>query len=174
METKLEAIERIEDLIGLVTAKFGEEDAGEQKWMSDLCSPAAQRILAGLSVQSLHLLDAVPADDGTDASVNIVGLARVTGVPKGTVSKAVQRFVDQGAVVRHQRSDNRKEVHLRLTPVGEEIQRAHRSLHKQMGAGLSEFMDRYTASELSVITRVLDDLLRMPRDGLRFRPDLLD
>lgn len=174
METKAEAIGRIEELIGLVTTRFSEEDADEQKWMSGMCSPAAQRIVAGLSVQSLHLLDDVPADDGTDASVNIVELSRVTGVPKGTVSKAVQRLVDQGVIVRHRRSDNRKEVHLRLTPLGEEIQRAHRSLHQQMGAGLGEFMDRYTASELTVIARVLDDLRRMPREGLRFRPDLID
>lgn len=172
METNAEAISRIEELVGLVTARFADEDPGEQEWMRDLCSPAARPVLDRLSVQALHLLDAIPTDD--DASVNIVGLSAATGIPKGTVSKIVRRLVADGAVSRHRRPDNRKEVHLRVTKLGEEIQRAHRSLHEQMGSGIAEFMARYSADELDVITRVLNDLVRMPRDGLRFRPDLLD
>ncbi|CAM3609354.1 MarR family winged helix-turn-helix transcriptional regulator [Occultella aeris] len=167
------AIERIGELVAAVTARFADEDPDEQAWMRDQCSPAAQRILAEIGVSALHLLDAIPADDGTGASVNIVGLSRATGMPKGTVSKTVQRLVTSGAVARHQIPDNRKEVHLRLTEPGEEIRRAHRSLHEEMGNGLAAFMGRYSAADLEVITRVLDDLLRLPREGLRFRPDLL-
>ncbi len=174
METKDRAIERIEELIGQVSARFAAEDEDEWRWMAGQCSPAAQRVLTGMSVQALHLLDAIPADDGTGASVNVVGLARATGVPKGTVSKVAQRLVVSGVVARHRLPDNRKEVHLRTTELGAEIQAAHRSLHEQMGAGLAEFLNRYSAADLRVVTRVLDDLLRMPRDGLRFRPDLLD
>lgn len=174
VKTNADRIERIEELIGRLSARFADEDEGEQQWMAEQCSPEARRVLAGLSVQSLHLLDAIPADDGTGASVNIVGLSRATGVPKGTVSKIVQRLAAGGVVARHRRPDNRKEVHLRLTELGAEIQRAHRGLHEQMGSGLAEFMGRYSAADLEVVMRVLDDLLRMPRDGLRFRPDLLD
>lgn len=167
-------IERIGSLIEQVTARLAEEDADERQWMRDQCSPEARRVLAGLSVQALHLLDAIPADDGTDASVNIVGLSRATGVPKGTVSKTVRRLVESGAVERHRLPGNRKEVHLRLTGPGAEVQRAHRGLHEQMGDDLAAFMDRYSEEDLAVIARVLGDLLRMPREGLRFRPDLLD
>lgn len=172
MKTKGESIEQIGELVENLSARFSEEDVDEQAWMRDQCSPAAQRVLATISVQALHVIARIPADDGE--SVNIVGLARATGVPKGTVSKIVQRLVDGGAVVRNRREGNRKEVHLRLTAVGEEIQRAHRSLHEQMGDGLATLLRRYSESDLDVITRVLNDLLRMPREGVRFRPDLLD
>lgn len=170
VKTKGDAIGRIEELIAQVGQRFAAEDDAEQQWLVDRCSPEAARVVSGLSVQALHLLDAIPADD----SVNVIGLSRATGVPKGTVSKAVRRLVADGVLARHRLPDNRKEVHLRMTSIGVQIQRAHRSLHEQMGQGLRAFLDRYSDAELAVITRVLTDLERMPREGLHLRPDLLD
>lgn len=63
---------------------------------------------------------------------------------------------------------------MQLTDIGQEIHAAHRDLHQQMGAVPDEFLERYSLEELKVITRVLNDLVRMPREGVRFRPDLLD
>ncbi|MGH3319774.1 MAG: MarR family winged helix-turn-helix transcriptional regulator [Streptosporangiaceae bacterium] len=170
MRTKSDAIRQIEDLVGQVTSRFAAEDDAEQQWLVDQCSPEAARLVSRLSVHALHLLDAIPVE----GSVNIVGLSRATGVPKGTVSKTVHRLIADGLVARHRLPDNRKEVHLRLTRTGAEIRQAHRSLHEQMGHELDTFLDRYSAAELAVVTRVLEDLNRMPREGLRFRPDLLD
>lgn len=177
MKTTSHAVTRIEELLEQVSARFAAEDPDEQAWLRDQCSAQAQHVLESLSVQSLHLLDEIPGDDvplTSSNSANIVGLSRRTGIPKGTVSKVVQRLVAQGAVARHRLPNNSKEVHLRLTALGAELQSAHRSLHEQMGTGLAEFLARYGQADLEVITRVLTDLLRLPREGLRFRPDLLD
>lgn len=175
METKRELIASIADLTACLIQRFSEEDADEQAHMRRLCSPDAQLALERMSVESLHLLDAIPAEaDHHAVSTNIVGLAETTRTPKGTVSKRVQRLTELGVVSRHQLPGNRKEVHLRLTPIGEEIRTAHRSLHEHMGTIPADFLTRYNTDELRVVTRVLHDLLRMPRDGLRFRPDLLD
>lgn len=173
MKTKPEAIASIEELLAAISARFAEEDPQEQEWLRAQCSPAGRRALAQLSTPALHLLDQIPGPDSAE-TVNIVGLSQASGVPKGTVSKTVQRLESAGAVSRHRRPGNRKEVHLRLTEVGTEIQRAHRGLHEQMGSTLSEFLDRYSAGDLEVLGRVLGDLLAMPRVGLQFRPDLLD
>lgn len=177
--TKRDAIEEIETLIGRVTSRMAVEDDAEQRWLADHCSPEAARKLPALSVHALHLLDEIPpeapeAAGGVARSVNIVGLAQATGVPKGTVSKTVRRLVAAGLVARHRLPDNRKEVHLRLTPLGAEIQRAHQGLHEETGEAMRAFLARYTPTDLAVITRVLGDLARMPREGVHFRPDLLD
>ena len=183
--TKSDAIGEIETLIGRVTARMAIEDDAEQRWLADHCSPEAARKLPALSVHALHLLDEIPPENPADAdtageageaarSVNIVGLAQATGVPKGTVSKTVSRLVTAGLVARHRLPGNRKEVHLRLTPLGAEIRRAHRGLHEQTTDAMHAFFARYTVADLAVITRVLDDLSRMPREGVHFRPDLLD
>lgn len=175
METKLDLIASITDLTTRLIQRLGEEDADERAYLRDRCSPEAQRALARMSVEALHLLDVIPAGgDPSSGTINIVGLSLATGVPKGTVSKRVQRLVDLGVVARRRLSGNRKEVHLQLTDIGQEIQAAHRDLHQQMGAVPDEFLDRYSLEELKVIARVLNDLVRMPREGVRFRPDLLD
>lgn len=174
VETKDGRIAQIGELAALLAARLEKEDPDERQHMLDLCSPAARPALETLSVQALHLLDAIPAQNGDRQSLNVVGLSRATGVPKGTVSKALQRLTKAGLVTRHRLPDNRKEVHVRLTGLGAEVQAAHRSLHAQMGDTLGEFFSRYTEAELEVIARVLNDLVRLPRQGLRFRPDLLD
>lgn len=174
METKAETIARIADLAGQLSTRFGEEDVEEQAHMRELCSPEARQVLETMSVQALHLLDAIPTDDEDAPSVNVIGLSQATGVPKGTVSKTVQRLTEAEAVTRHRIPGNRKEVHVRLTALGEEIRAAHRSLHEQIGTVFDGFLGRYSLAELDVLSRVLDDLLRMPREGVRFRPDLLD
>lgn len=173
VKTKTGAIEEISELLGRVTARFTAEDPEEQEWMGDQCSPAAARALVQLSVSMLHLLDMIPGPEANE-SIKVVDLAQSSGTPKGTVSKSVRRMVEEGVVERHRLPNNRKEVHLRLTPIGAEIRAAHRSLHAQMGSGLDAFLNRYTSAELAVLAKVLNDLVRMPREGLRFRPDLLD
>jgi len=174
VETKDSVIASIGDLVGGITTRFAEEDVDEQAHMRAMCSPEAQRVLDTLSVEMLHLLDAIPVADASAGSINVVGLSQATGIPKGTVSKRLQRLTDAGVISRFRIPGNRKEVHLRLTPVGEEIRAAHRSLHEQMGDVLDEFLARYSSDELAVLHRILNDLLRMPREGVRFRPDLLD
>src|SRR5690625_7192904 len=133
MKTKSEAIASLEELLAAITARFAEEDPEEQEWLRSQCSPAAQRALDQLSVAALHLLDQIPGP-GSAETVNIVGLSQVSGAPKGTVSKTVQRLESAGTVSRHRLPGNRKEEHLRLTAVGVAIQRAHPGLHEQMGS----------------------------------------
>jgi len=104
METKSELIALIADQAARVAQRFAQDDEDERAYMRKRCSPQAQLALDKMSVEALHLLDAIPGGGSTDEpSVNIVGLAQATGVPKGTVSKRVQRLTDIGVVTRHQR-----------------------------------------------------------------------
>lgn len=173
VKTKRDAIREIEVLIARITTRMAAEDDAEQQWLTAHCSPEAARHIPRLSVHALHLLDAIPGEDAEE-SINIIGLSQATGVPKGTVSKTVTRLVNAGLVTRHKIPGNRKEVHLRATRTGAEIQRAHQSLHAESADSLRAFLARYTPDDLAVLIRILSDLDRMPREGVRFRPDLLD
>ena len=174
VKTKHQAIGEIEELIARVATRMTAEDGAEQEYLAAHCaSPEAARHVARLSVHALHLLDAIPPA-GSVESVNIVGLSEATGIPKGTVSKTVARLAGAGLVARHRVPGNRKEVHLRATGTGSEIQRSHRGLHAEQTEAVRAFLARYSAADLGVVIRVLDDLVRMPREGVTFRPDLLD
>src|SRR5699024_12607620 len=119
----------VTDPLGRMIRRFGAGAPYVSAWLCVPCSAEAQRVLESLSVQNLHLLDEIPGEDvplRSERPANIIGLSRTTGVPKGTVSKAVQRLEAQGLLNRHRLPGNSKEVHLRLTAVGAEIQAAHR------------------------------------------------
>src|SRR5699024_11657165 len=72
-------------------------------------------------------------------------------------------------VQRYRLEGNRKEVHLRLTPLGEEIHDAHRRLHAEMTESFLEFLAQYQQADLEVVARMLTDLLHVPRRGVRFK-----
>lgn len=168
METD-EAVDRIQDLVGRVIARFGEQDLDEQAWLRAHAPERLGALIGGLSVHALHLLDAVAEAE----PANVVGLSAHTGVPKGTVSKTLQRLSEAELVERYRLEGNRKEVHVRLTADGELVHRAHRELHAAMGDGLRLYLRTLSPEDLEVVTRVLGDILRMPREGVRWRPDLL-
>jgi len=174
METNRSAVVEISELLEKLATRFTQEDPQEQDFMRKQLSTDGQRALSGLSVSALHLLSALPprretsdAPDEQDA-LNVVGLAERAGVAKGTVSKAVPRLEAAGVIERFQRPTNRKEVLLRVTELGEEIRRAHVSLHDEMQGSFAKFLARYPDKDLQVVIRIMTDLLHTPRDGVRF------
>lgn len=172
VETSADCAEHITDLLGQLAARFTTEDDAEQQWMLRRCSPQARRAFAACGVGTLHVLAVVPREG--DGSTNLVGLVREAGVAKGTVSKAVRRLADLGLVERHRIEGNRKEVHVRVTSLGEEIRSAHEELHREIQRGLHDFLAQYPAADLQVVTRIMRDLLATPRDGIRLAPEQVE
>jgi DNA-binding MarR family transcriptional regulator len=86
------------------------------------------------------------------------------------VSKHVQRLVDAGLVTRSPVPGNRKELQLSPTADGEVLIAVHQRMHDEMDAGRHDFLSRYTAAELSVLAKVLQDLLVADRAGVRLIP----
>src|SRR5262245_37478580 len=97
MKTKLDLVEGITSLIGLVGDKFdGDEDGdAERDFMSERCPPRLQSAVQSLPTLSMHLLAVI-----AEGPVSVVGLAARSGQLKGTVSKHVQRLVEAGLVAR--------------------------------------------------------------------------
>jgi DNA-binding MarR family transcriptional regulator len=79
----------------------------------------------------------------------------------------VQRLVDAGLVQRSPVPGSRKEVALSLTASGRTAARAHRLMHDEMNRGLEDFLSRYTRAELETVIKILKDLLRTQRVGVR-------
>lgn len=62
---------------------------------------------------------------------------------------------------------NRKEIELTLTADGELVVEAHRRLHDEMARGLHDFLQRYSGADLQVLAKVLRDLLKARKVGVR-------
>lgn len=167
MKTKSDAVQEIGGLVDALAGKFETDVDAERDYLATRLPARLDVSVRELSTQAVHLLAAI-ADGLRDVgTVNVVGLAAQTGQLKGTVSKHVQRLVGAGLVGREPVPGNRKEIRLSLTPDGRRVVEVHRQMHDEINGGLQDFLLRYTATELSVVAKVLGDLLRAEKQGVR-------
>jgi DNA-binding MarR family transcriptional regulator len=166
VKTKSALIAEIGALVGAVGDKFDtDESDAERDYLAEHCPPQLERTVRELPTLSLHLLAEL-----AEGPISVVGLAARADQLKGTVSKHVQRLVDAGLVTRSPVPGNRKELQLSPTADGEVLIAVHQRMHDEMDAGRHDFLSRYTAAELSVLAKVLQDLLVADRAGVRLIP----
>ena len=162
VKTKTDAVGEIGRLLGALSDKFDTDGDAERDYMAEHLPAHLKPAAREVPTRGMHLLAAI-----AEGSVNIVGLAAQSGQLKGTVSKHVQRLVDAGLVERSPVPGNRKEIRLGLTPDGELVARVHRQMHDEMDSGLREFLLRYSGAELATASKILSDLLRTEKRGVR-------
>ena len=163
MKTKAALVEEINDLIAAVGDKLeAAEGDAERDFMAEHCPKRLEPTVRGLPALSVHLLTHI-----AEGPVSVVGLAARSGQLKGTVSKHVQRLVEAGLVERTPIPGNRKEVALEPTSDGCIVNEIHRRMHGEIRDGLRDFLAHYSNAELTVITKVLRDLLATEKVGVR-------
>ena len=164
MKTKADAVGEIGRLLTALADKFESDTTAdaERDYLAAHCGAHLQRPIREIPTLGVHLLAAI-----ADGALNIVGLATASGQLKGTVSKNVQRLVEAGLVQRSPVPGNRKEIRLSLTADGQELARVHRKMHDEMERGWRDFFLRYTSAELETVTKVLGDLLKTEKRGVR-------
>ena len=166
VKTKSALITEIGALVGAIGDKFdSDESDAERDYLAEHCPPRLERTVRELPTLSLHLLAVL-----ADGPISVVGLAARAGQLKGTVSKHVQRLVDAGLVTRSPVPGNRKELELSPTADGNVLIAVHQRMHDEMDDGRHDFLSRYSAAELSVLAKMLQDLLAAGRDGVRLVP----
>ena len=166
MKTKSEAVAEIGGLLDVLVDKFETDDDAERDYLVEHCPARLHPALRELPTMGIHLMAKI-----ADGASNIVGLATASGQLKGTVSKHIQRLVEVGLVERGPVPGNRKEIRLSLTDDGRVLERVHRQMHTEMEHGLADFFLRYTGAELQTVAKVLGDLLRAERRGVRLVVD---
>lgn len=167
MKTKSALVAEVNDLLIAVKDKLESDEDGdaERDYMLERCPARLEGTLRALPTLALHLLAHL-----ADGATGVVGLAARSGQLKGTVSKHVQRLVEAGLVVRTPIPGNRKEIQLALSDDGELVVTAHAAMHEEMAAGVGDFLRRYENAELEVIAKVLRDLARARKVGVRLVP----
>lgn len=167
VKTKSDTVAEIGRLLSAVSDKFDGDVDEEREYMAARCPARLRDAVFDIPAPAIHLLAAI-ADGG---AVNLVGLAAASGQLKGTVSKHVQRLVEAGLVARDPVPGNRKEIRLTLTADGREVEEVHRRMHDEMAGGLADFLSRYSVAELETVTKILGDLLRTTKRGVRLVSD---
>lgn len=167
VKTKSDAVGEVVRLVDALPGKFETDVDAERDYLARRLPGHLQAAVREIPTLGVHLLAAIGDGSRDGGAVNVVGLAAQARQLKGTVSKHVQRLVDAGLVSREPLAGNRKEIRLGLTPDGRRVVDVHRQMHDEINSGVSDFLSRYTADELSVIAKVLGDLLLTEKRGVR-------
>ncbi len=138
---------------------------------------ASDRIASAFSTQShLHQTDTralmcIFEAETRGAPLTASALARMLDVAPGTVTYAVDRLAATGHVWRDRDPQDARRVVLRIAPHGRDVAR---NFFGPLGAVHREALAGYSAAELALVARALDDItaaLASFDDGLRTPPE---
>jgi len=137
-----------------VTEIFDSSEGEGWQWIIQHSpDPVIAELLQDMSITAAHVIDAI----GRLEPVNGITISEQFRIPKGTVSKVTRRLIANNLVRTESRPNNKKEILFRLTPLGRELFHFHRAFDEQMERGFMRFLQRYDASELRLLVRVLHD-----------------
>jgi DNA-binding MarR family transcriptional regulator len=151
-------IEEIKSTFAIAIQKHASEDDEEKHWLLKNCNdPIARAILPELSVTMLHVLDAI----GLYEPVNGITIAKKTGIPKGTVSKSVQKLLIKELIRKESLPNNKKEYIYYINPLGKEIFDLHKALHQQTELQITQFLNKYDNNELVFLIHIIQDFAKL-------------
>ena len=107
-----------------------------------------------VTVTECHLVDFVKRGAPTNAST----IADALGMTRGGVSKLAARLVAKGVMLAGRHRHNQKDILYSLTPLGEEVFRAHAEAHKKARRRIASVLKGYTPTETALLGDFLDKL----------------
>lgn len=148
--------------------QFQSEDDQEKQWLIQNCgNPLLQEILKDTTVMMLHVLDTI----GQFEPVNGVTISKKMGILKGTLSKNAKKLISKNLIRTESLAHNKKEVLYCLTSLGRELFHIHQSMHQKIEIHFDQFLEKYNATELQLITQFLQDTARISWVNLEPSPD---
>lgn len=110
-------------------------------------------LMEDLTVLSFHILDAI----GQYAPINNTNISKKTSIPKGTVSKNINKLLTKKLIVKQGVVGNKKESVFHLTTLGQTLFTLHANMHHRLEDKKIEFLKQYSTEELQLIIRFLKE-----------------
>ncbi|MFT8477393.1 MAG: MarR family transcriptional regulator [Liquorilactobacillus sp.] len=108
-------------------------------------------IIPKISVTDLDIISRI----ANYHEIRIKELVDTVYFPQGTVSKIVNRLVKKELIRKYHRSDNKKDVYLKLTANGQIIAKLHEKYHEKENTKLNELGTNFSNSDLQKLTEIL-------------------
>ncbi|GAA2969864.1 MarR family winged helix-turn-helix transcriptional regulator [Lentilactobacillus parakefiri] len=119
------------------------------------------KLIAGLTINDLHILRAVGHSDG----VKISAIVDQVPLTQGAVSKAVNKLTTKGLVHKFHQAGNRKDNFVALTAVGSVINQIHTDYHHREEALLQELAANYSKNDLETIAAFVSKLNQIRKNN---------
>jgi DNA-binding MarR family transcriptional regulator len=132
------------------------DDDQDRIWLMERSSDdRIKKLLPGMSVSGLHVLDVIQAHD---EGIKGIDIARKLKITKGAVSKITRKLLEQGLIRKEQRPDNLKEIYFLPTPLGAELAELHRLFHEEQDKKAMQLFSGYDAASLAIVADFLEKL----------------
>lgn len=128
-------------------------DKETQYLLQNCTNPNMKEIIKGLTEISFHILDAI----GRYEPINSIKITQRTDIPKGTVSKNIQKLMIRNLIIKTYLPNNKKESVFNLTTLGEELFELHVKMHQRLDDNMSAFFKKYSKQNLQFLVRFLKD-----------------
>ena len=146
-----------------MTDPFGAGDKLLDAWLSLTSTLWNTRIVSSMTYNECHILGILLRRRGDSAPQTATDLIARTHLLKSQMNKVLTTLEDKGFITRERAQNDRRMVHIHLTPAGET---AYIDEHVHIYAFLKALIDRIgeekalsIAAELNQITGVLDEIL---------------
>ena len=106
----------------------------------------------------IHVIDAI----GKNPGANITELAGIKGALKSTISRQISELERKGYIEKYRIPTNKKDIYVKLTPLGQRAFQAHLDFHEKRRYLCFEKMDTYSVREKELIV----EFLTLYRDSL--------
>lgn len=105
-----------------------------------------------LYYSEIHMIEAI----GRHQDSNLTELAGILSITKGTASKTIAKLGSKGLICKFQREDNKKEVHFRLTELGQLAFEGHYRYHESRSSDIDRDFDSYSPDEQKLILHFIE------------------
>jgi DNA-binding MarR family transcriptional regulator len=128
----------------------------------NLLNKRPKEYVAGMLLyySEIHMIEAI----GRHPDSNLTELSHILNITKGTASKTITKLVSKDLISKYQLEGNKKEVHFRLTELGQLAFEGHYRYHESRSADIDRDFDSYSPHEqkliLNFIERYTEELSR--------------
>jgi DNA-binding MarR family transcriptional regulator len=106
-----------------------------------------------LSLTEFHIISCI----GDNGQANQTLVSKSVNLSNAGVYKNTLKLSDKKVIKLEKLPNNKKEVHYRLTPLGEELYRIHSEMHRITEQNFMERLSGFTIRELASINRFLSE-----------------
>lgn len=109
-----------------------------------------------LSITECHVLERI----NENPAITAAHIAEDTGLTRGGISKILTRLENKGYLKTAPKTDNRKELALNLSPLGEKASAVHRQMHIDNLQAWKKLLSARSEQEKKLIDTLLEDVLK--------------
>ncbi|MFT9029933.1 MarR family winged helix-turn-helix transcriptional regulator [Leuconostoc pseudomesenteroides] len=155
----MEKQQQFEKIKQLLRDSHSENDLEQQWFLKHAQSADARTFIATqkrFTHSELQILSQLVVNDNV---TTFKTLQQTSNLSQGMLSRYVNHLAQLTLVEKFHPQDNKKEISLRLTNLGEELGRLHFELHRRISANEKQILGEYTEQEINTMLEILSKLI---------------